>query len=811
MKKIILILTIGFFFLKGKSQIAIDTSYFYLDSVSNLYMPKQKVHINEILTNNLNVFKTMQTYSFQKGSEFTFYGLKYTRFDQYFNGIKINGNSYNITSKSDTIQNIGGKVLLNQLPSTAGLISTLTAIQSLTNSLNFYKYKWQDTLWEADIKETKEDSLATYFPKTQLTIFKDISNDYNNINEYYYAYPINISALKSITDSIYLDSLYYVNAVNGNILKRFSPIQTSFSNTKDVSTNFQNKSTIYSVVEEKHNIDNRSISKPIFNTSSCNNDCKAGNVTIHYYGGQVINTEEYKPNVFCTNLLKNNCNGTMLYTRKNGSNGKPVKFTSSNNNWPNQNDKVGITAHWCLEKTYEAYKNLFGFNSFDNAYSQINILINPDDQTRWDKGNNTIIVGKFSGTNSYQAVLDIIGHEFGHGVMNNTTGLGDALDPATTNNGTALNIVALNATLSEGFGDVFGQLVENYINNNYSTSSPNLNDFVQGGDRPGGYLCTSTRSFINPSQTCNPYTLLGSDWVTPLNSFNQNAYNTLIHQNSTVLSHWFYLLAQGGTGNNNFPYNNNYCVKAIGQTKAGNIAFLAATHFIANYYKDFGGARLATIQAAIQLYGANSNEVAQVTEAWYAVGVGTKYNGQINIGNTSVTASGQFDVHYNNKVTIQNVATYPNILPITFYATSNTEIELLSTVNLPYGTDAELYIAPPNPCSAGARLSNTNGGGKNTDSNSDVDLVNAKINNQSEFIFNVQPNPNNGEFKLILNNNNELPKSITIRDYQGKEVKIINNPTEYELTIDLKNLNNGLFIITANYSNSILSKRIIKQ
>ena len=801
MKKII-ILTLAFLCYRGKSQIAIDSNYFYIDTATNLYMPKQKVHISEIFTNNLNVFKTIPTYSYQKGHEFTLEGFKFTRYDQYIGGVKINGNSYVISSKSDTILNIGGKVVNNTLPPPSTIVSTLTAIQSLTNALNSYKYKWQDSLWESNIKDTKSDSLATYFPKVQLGIFKTLSNDFNNVNDYYYAYPIYISALKSSQDSIYFDSLYYVSAINGSIIKRLSTQQT---NEKSKANNTLNKSNSLT------NNENINLSNQPLSLAPCNNPCNSTNVTIHYYGGQGINTSEFKYLGICNNRLKNNCTGTTIYTKKDGNSGS-VDYRSTNNNWPNQNDKVGITGHWCLEKVYEACNSLFGLNSYNNGYAQLDMQIKTSLQgSFWDPGTNIINVGKFQGTNSYQAVLDIVGHEYGHGVLISSSGLDGVMDISSL---TALNTSAEEGTIAEGFCDILGQMVEFYVNSNYSTTGA-INDFVQGGNHPSGFQTGQTRSFINPSQTGNPSSILGTNWVTPLNlSNNSNDFDVLTHQNSTVLSHWFYLLAQGGTGNSQFPYNNNYCVKAIGQTKAGKIAYLAATFFITNYNKNLIGARSACIAAATQLYGANSDEVAQTTEAFFAVGIGSKYNGQINIQNITVNTPGVIDVHYNAKININNVTVNPGSSTTTFYVSSNTEIEMLPNTNFNTGVWAELYIAPPNPCSAGARVGNTNGGGKNTDSNNDLDLVNAKNNNlqnQKELLFSVQPNPNNGEFKLTLNNNNELPKSITIRDYQGKEVKTINNPTEYELNIDLKTLNNGLFIITANYGDVIMSKRIIKQ
>jgi len=89
-----------------------------------------------------------------------------------------------------------------------------------------------------------------------------------------------------------------------------------------------------------------------------------------------------------------------------------------------------------------------------------------------------------------------------------------------------------------------------------------------------------------------------------------------MHCNSTVLSYWFYLLSQGGSDNNEgIVYN----VTGIGIDKAQQIAYstLLDLYPTANY----STARNASIQAAINLYGACSREVVNVTNAWYAVGI----------------------------------------------------------------------------------------------------------------------------------------------------------------------------------------------
>ena len=74
----------------------------------------------------------------------------------------------------------------------------------------------------------------------------------------------------------------------------------------------------------------------------------------------------------------------------------------------------------------------------------------------------------------------------------------------------------------------------------------------------------------------------------------------------------------------------------------------------------------------------------------------------------------------------------------------------------------------------------------------------------------IYPNPNNGNFKFILNTNSELPTTIKIVDSRGNEVKTILNPIEYEYEFSLNSLAKGLYIINAFYREKTVSKRFIK-
>src|SRR6202012_217924 len=94
-----------------------------------------------------------------------------------------------------------------------------------------------------------------------------------------------------------------------------------------------------------------------------------------------------------------------------------------------------------------------------------------------------------------------------------------------------------------------------------------------------------------------------------------------VHTNSGVLNHWYYLVTMGGTGTN--AVGTAYSVNAIGWTEAPQILY--ATELALTSTAHYADARTVSIAQATTIFGACSPEVQSVTNAWYAVGVGSAF------------------------------------------------------------------------------------------------------------------------------------------------------------------------------------------
>jgi Zn-dependent metalloprotease len=267
-------------------------------------------------------------------------------------------------------------------------------------------------------------------------------------------------------------------------------------------------------------------------------------------------------------------------------------LTYTNTVWPATGiEQLGTDAHFGCEKTYDYYFINHGRNSLDNAGFKLLSYINYGSNYNnafWDGLRMTYGSGGGGGFIG----LDICGHEVSHGLTENTSNLVYSYE---------------SGALNESYSDIFGNSIEYY-------AKPASATWILG-ESIGGI-----RNMANPNAFGDPDTYLGTNWYTGTGD------NGGVHTNSGVSNYWYYLLVQGGTGTNDI--SNTYTVNALGWTAASRIAFRALTV----YYTpstNYSNARALSIQAAKDLYGTCSNEVVQVTNAWYAVGVGPAYSNSI--------------------------------------------------------------------------------------------------------------------------------------------------------------------------------------
>jgi len=406
-----------------------------------------------------------------------------------------------------------------------------------------------------------------------------IAKDYlQKSNSFYLAWKFVISSLRPENEQIII-----VNAINGEIIQDVPLIIDA--NTSGTAQ------TLYS---SSQNITCDSYSNE-YRLYETRNTTTGNNVIIH---------------------TKNCLNQTDIANAIEFSN-TGVNWTSGN--WADFNqDQAALDAHWGAEKVIDYWKTIHNRNSLnDSGLNIISYVHYPYGvNAAWNSTDKVMRYGDGGSGITPLTSIDIIAHEMGHGITQFTSNLAYVYDES--------------GALNEGFSDIWGACLKNYVD-------PSKQIWLCGDEvfqNYPNYNCI--RNISNPKSSlayegCHPTKYQGQCW---------SGYSEM-HCNSTVLSYWFYLISQGGSGyNEGIPCN----VTGIGINEAQHIAYrtLLDLYPSANY----SAARNASIQAAINLYGTCSQEVVDVTNAWYAVGVGgpfmpmpVNFTNQIIDTNTTVTSN----------------------------------------------------------------------------------------------------------------------------------------------------------------------------
>ncbi len=243
----------------------------------------------------------------------------------------------------------------------------------------------------------------------------------------------------------------------------------------------------------------------------------------------------------------------------------------------------------------------------------------------------TFLFGAGDGsTRTDQVALDIIAHEFGHAIINFTSQLVDYSVAGNPKMGCEPN------ALNESYADIFSLMVENY----YQPDGTGCPDRIAGHFDwyIGEDSCTESgnpyRNIRNPVED-NGYAMFyeGINWDT------QNSYSM-----GTVQTYAFYLLSEGGTGYNyGVPEGVSpvfYSVNGLGVQTAGRIAMRACIYYCTPHSCFIDSAR-GWILAACEYYRAgliDLNGFFSVADAWAAVGCCPAF--EIN------TSGGEFGINF---------------------------------------------------------------------------------------------------------------------------------------------------------------------
>ena len=187
--------------------------------------------------------------------------------------------------------------------------------------------------------------------------------------------------------------------------------------------------------------------------------------------------------------------------------------------------------------------------------------------------------------------MDIVAHEYGHAIFQTTPGgVGSGRE---------------NGGLNEGTGDIFGALTEAFAANPNDPA-----DFLVGEE--ANLVGTGEiRNMADPAAEGHP-----NCWSTQIP-------DTEVHAAAGPLNHWFYLVSEGSNppGGPASPIcpGGPPSVTGVGIVKAGQIYYNSLLMKTSTWR--YANVRSASLNAAVNLFGASSAECATVKAAWDAVSV----------------------------------------------------------------------------------------------------------------------------------------------------------------------------------------------
>jgi Zn-dependent metalloprotease len=303
-----------------------------------------------------------------------------------------------------------------------------------------------------------------------------------------------------------------------------------------------------------------------------------------------------------------------------------------------KNDDTALDAHWGAEIVIRYWADIHGRSSHNNKGAKVISYVHSGqqfDNAFWNGTAMTYGDGSYQGGSnpggSFAPLtsLDVCGHEIGHGVCSATSDLVYARESGAMN---------------EGFSDIWAAAVEAYV----LRADPDGDlpydpwgigeqiDERDGGLAPGEAGSQALRWMDDPNAAGDPSFYGGEDWNEPECGPPSTANDQCgVHSNSGVLNKWYYLLVAGSGQELSLGLNKieadpskqdrgaglSYNVEKLGFIIADQITFKAEVLLTAN--AKFAEMREASILVAGAEYSAY--EVEQVTNAWFAVGVGEQY------------------------------------------------------------------------------------------------------------------------------------------------------------------------------------------
>ncbi|MBT2226031.1 M4 family metallopeptidase [Nonomuraea sp. NEAU-A123] len=275
-----------------------------------------------------------------------------------------------------------------------------------------------------------------------------------------------------------------------------------------------------------------------------------------------------------------------------GQNG--AVYTKSTDSWGNGSgtnlETACVDALFAVQHEWNMLRDWLGRNGINGSGRGYPARVGLNQANAFWNGSYASF-GRNSASSRQATSMDVVGHEFGHGVFQFSGGSGGSGNES--------------GGLNESTGDIFGALTEAYANEPASLDPP---DYLVG-EEVNLVGSGAIRNMYNPSALGHP------------NCYSSSIPSTEVHAAAGPQNHWFYLLAEG-TNPSGKPASSRCdggaAITGVGVRKAGQI-FMTGLNMKTSPWTH-AKARVATLRAARTLY-TGCVEFNVIKAAWSGVNV----------------------------------------------------------------------------------------------------------------------------------------------------------------------------------------------
>jgi zinc metalloprotease ZmpA len=498
-------------------------------------------------------------------------GTEHVRFARTYRGLPVVGGDLVVHSRAGTFKSAS---LTQAKPLSVGITPTITASQAITNA------------------GAKFGTAFDAIPTARLVVYFRTATP---------ALAYDVLYVGKAKDGTPMRMHYYVNAANGAILGKENAVQTG------------------TLPGTGYDTGNPPTTPNVTPATGSGRSLMAGTVPIH---AQWNADRRYFE-------LKDPTRGnTSITDIANQWRGNGTLMIDGDNKWGNgtttDRASAAVDAAYGFAKTWDFYKEKFGrlgiAGDGKGAFGAVHYLQNYSNAF-WSNDCFCMAFGDGDGVKIKPLVaIDIMGHEMTHGVTSTTAGLIYAAE---------------SGGLNEATSDILGTMVEYFAGNPSQPPNYLIGEAIYmpvAGNPP------ALRSMFKPSMDgisddcypdgSDPLYLQFFSWTGTYAGGGKD-----MHYTSGVGNHFFYLLAEGavvpagwGAGTqwnltpNDLVCNGNVALTGIGREAAQKIWYTALTVYMTSN-TNYAGARVATLNAAADLYGMGSANHTAVGAAWDAVNV----------------------------------------------------------------------------------------------------------------------------------------------------------------------------------------------